>query len=506
MWVTIGSGEGEGLSVRVEGERFLIGSGEECQLMVRGPGIAPLHAYFQVREDGIVELHALEGDTFVGGSKIEGATHIRGGEEIRVGETILKPTIDDPAEEARALHDPAEGPADPAPVVRVETEGQTVEVVPSEDADGDGRPDEPATVRVTTEGEAVEVVPARERRRLVRMTRRATMLAIGALVLGAGAVVAVLLLTGDDEKSTAEIVADAKPQTVLVKAESELGGSGGSGFVLDAGEGLVMTNYHVVNGAAAIEVGVDEDEDSRSAELVAAAPCDDVAVLKVDDNEGMETLALASQDDVKQGDEVVALGYPVNASLRDNLTSTSGTVSVVKSSFNVPDPTAAPLDNVVQIDVALSPGNSGGPLVNKEGKLVGVNTAILTELAGNPVQGQGYAIGVDRVKELVDDLKAERSIGWPGLALQAPPKKELDKRGLPQGIVAGAPTAGTDADAQGLAEILITSIDDKPLTANMGSYCRAVEDIESGQTVPMTVIDEPSAGRGKERQIRLKFD
>ena len=504
MWVTIGSGEGEGLSVRVEGERFLIGSGEECQLLVRGPGIAPLHAYFQVRDDGIVELHALEGQTLVNGHAIAGATHIRGGEEIRVGETILKPTIDDPAEEAHALHDASEGPVEPAPVVRVETEGQTVEVVPSEDADGDGAADEPATVRVTTEGEAVEVVPARERRRLLRMTRRATMLAIGALVLGAAAVIAVLLLTGDDEKSTAEIVADAKPQTVLVKAETELGGSGGSGFVIDAGEGLVMTNFHVINGAATVEVGVEDD--SRPAELVAAAPCDDVAVLKIDDTDGLETIELGSQDDVKQGDEVVALGYPVNASLRDNLTSTSGTVSVVKSSFNVPDPTAAPLDNVVQIDVALSPGNSGGPLVDKRGKLVGVNTAILTELGGAPVQGQGYAIGVDRVKELVDELTDERSVGWPGLALQAPPKKELDKRGLPEGIVAGAPVPGTDAEAQGLAEILITDIGGEPLTANMGSYCRAVEDVKSGQTVPMTVIDKPSGGRSKPRRINLKFE
>ena len=504
MWVTIGSGEGEGLSVRVEGDRFLVGSGEECQLMVRGPGVAPLHAYFLVREDGIVELHALEGDTFVNGWRIQGPAHITGGEEIRVGETILKPSVDDPAEEARALHDASEGPAEPAPVVRVETEGQTVEVLPGDEGDGGRSPGEPATVRVTTEGEAVEVVPARERRRLARMTRRATRLAIGALVLGAVAVLAAVLLTGgDDEKSIADIVEDSTPRTVLVKAETEMGGSGGSGFVLDAGKGLVMTNYHVVNGASEIEIGVEDD--SRNADLVAAAPCDDVAVLKVEDNENMETMELGSQDDTKQGEEVVALGYPVNASLRDNLTSTSGTISVVKSSFNVPDPTAAPLDNVVQIDVALSPGNSGGPLVNKQGKLVGVNTAILTELEGAPVQGQGYAIGVDRVKELVGDLEEERSVGWPGLALQAPPKEELDRRQLPEGIVGGAPSPGTDAEAKGLAEVLITEIDGNPLTANMGSYCRAVEDVKSGQTVSMTVIEKPSRGRSKPRRIKLKF-
>ncbi len=147
MWVTIGSGEGEGLSVRVEGERFLVGSGQESQLMVSGPGIAPLHAYFQVRDDGVVELHPLEGDTYVNGHKIEGATHIKGGEEIRIGETVLRPSVEDPAEEARTLHEAeGEGPAEPAPVVRVETEGQTVEVVPGEDTDGDGTPDALVTV------------------------------------------------------------------------------------------------------------------------------------------------------------------------------------------------------------------------------------------------------------------------------------------------------------------------------------------------------------------------
>jgi S1-C subfamily serine protease len=359
-------------------------------------------------------------------------------------------------------------------------------------------------VRVTTEGEAVEVVPARERRRVARMSRRAMMLAAGALALGFAALLAVLLLTGDDEKSTAEIVEGAKAQTVLIKAASGQQGSTGSGWVLDAEEGLVVTNFHVVNGAEAYEVGVDED--SRTAELVAAAPCDDIALLRVEEADGMKAMELTSQDDVKQGDDVVALGYPANASLQENLTSTAGTVSVVKSSFNVPDPTAAPLDNVVQIDVALSPGNSGGPLVNKDGKLVGVNTAILTELEGAPIQGQGYAIGVDRVKEVVEELREEKSIGWPGLALEAPPKKELDKRNLPEGILAGVPKPGSGADEQGLAEILITEIDGNAITANMGSYCRAVDDIESGDTVAMTVIDNPTKGLSRPRQIRVKFE
>jgi S1-C subfamily serine protease len=504
MWVTIGSGEGEGLSVRVEGERFLVGSGTECQLMVRGPRVAPLHAYFQVRSDGVVELHALEGNTYVNGHQLTGPAHITGGEEIRIGDTLLRPTVEDPAEEARQRAEAVgDQPGEPAPVVRVETEGQTVEVVPGDEGDGAG--DDSATVRVTTEGEAVEVVPARERRRILNMTRRATMLAAGALVLGVAALLAVLLLRGDDEKSVAEIVEDAKPQTVLVSVEAAQGEGGGSGVVLDADKGFVITNFHVVNGATDIEVGVEED--SRTAELVAAAPCDDLALLRVGDTAGMKSMELASQDDVKQGDEVVALGFPANASLKDNLTSTAGTVSVVKSSFNLPDPSAPTLDNVVQIDVALSPGNSGGPLVNKSGKLVGVNTAILTELGGAPIQGQGYAIGVDRLKEVAGDLTKERSQGWPGLALVVPRESELKKLKLPPGIVAGAPKAGSDAEAQGLAEVLITEIDGNPIGPDMASYCEAVEGVKSGQSVPVTFISAPSKGKpARERRIKLEFE
>jgi S1-C subfamily serine protease len=476
MWVTIGSGEGEGLSVRVEGDRFLVGSGEECQLLVRGGDVKPLHAFFQVRQDGVVELHPLEGATYVNGHLIEGPAHITGGEEIRIGDTMLRPSVDDPAEEARAL---------------VEPEGQDL-----------GEPE--PVVRVQTEGEPLEVVPARERRRLLDTTRRATRLAIGALVLGVGALLAVLLLTGDDEKSVAEIVDDAKSRTVLIAAETEANeGSGGSGVVLDAEEGYVLTNFHVVNRATNIEVGVDED--SRTAELVAAAPCDDLALLKVDDTDGMETIELASQDDVKQGDEVVALGYPRNASLQDELTSTAGTVSVVKSSFNLPDPTAPSLSNVVQIDVALSPGNSGGPLVNKAGKLVGINTAIFAQAQGAATQG--YAIGVDRVKEVAEDLREERSQGWAGLALVVPKESELEKANLPSGIVAGQPQPGSDAEAQRLAEVLITEIDGNQVTADMASYCRAVDDVESGESVPVTVIDAPSTSkRARERRIQLKFE
>ncbi len=408
------------------------------------------------------------------GKKAEGPVRISGGEEIRVGDTMLRPSVDDPAEEAKAVQDADEGVAEEGTVVRVEAQG-----------------------------EPVEVVPARERRRLVRMSRRATLLAAAALALAAIAIVGVVLVTGDDEKSVAAIVEDATPQTVLVRVKAEDEEGGGSGFVYDARRGLIVTNFHVVSGATEFSVGVDEQ--SRAAEVVAASPCDDLALLKVQDTEGLETMELTSQDSVAQGDEVVALGYPANASLEDNLTSTAGTISVVESAFRLEAPDAPALQNVVQIDVALSPGNSGGPLVSKEGKLVGVNTAIVTEIQGAPIQGQGYAIGIDRVKELVGELQDGRSRGWPGFGLQPADARTLkkEKLDLPPGIIAANPVPGTGAEALGVPQIMLTAIAGKRLAPNMTSYCSAVAGVKSGQTVDIEAVDRPG---GKPKAAQLKSE
>jgi pSer/pThr/pTyr-binding forkhead associated (FHA) protein len=144
MWVTIGTGEGQGLSVHVEGERFLVGTGPECQLILGDPKAAPLHAYFEVGEGGRVALHDLgsEQGTFVNGERIDGSRVIEGGEEIRIGDTLLTPSLADPAEEAIEVRVPP-----------------------------------------TPEGPALEVVRAGEHRELRERIRRATLLGAGAALL-----------------------------------------------------------------------------------------------------------------------------------------------------------------------------------------------------------------------------------------------------------------------------------------------------------------------------------
>jgi S1-C subfamily serine protease len=287
---------------------------------------------------------------------------------------------------------------------------------------------------------------------------------------------------------------------VLIKAEAGVQAQGGSGWVLDAGRGLVVTNFHVVNGGDRFQVGVGDEP--RSAQLVAAAPCDDLAMLRVDDPSGLRAFPLGSQAEVSQGDPVVALGYPANASLQDKLTSTTGNVSVPHTAVNVPAPDAAPLSNVIQTDAALSPGNSGGPLIDRRGRLIGVNTAILTNLGSAPVEGQGYAIGVDRVKQVTGALRAGHSRGWAGFGLAFPSKSFFAKIGAPPGVVAVAPVPGSEAARENFGGGLITKINGSSLEPTMQSYCSAVRSVASGDAAMLSVIDKAGSPA---RLVRVKF-
>jgi S1-C subfamily serine protease len=261
--------------------------------------------------------------------------------------------------------------------------------------------------------------------------------------------------------------------------------------VVDAEQGLVVTNFHVVNGSSDIVVGLGGD--SRDATLYSAAPCDDLAVLKVGDTKGMKAFPLASQDDVKEGDRVVAVGYPANAALDTTLTSTEGVVSVARSSFRAPSADAPSYPNVIQTDAALNPGNSGGPLIGDDKKLVGVNAATLLRSGGTPIQGQGYAIGVDRLKEVLKTLGTGKSQGFAGFGIIFPGGKKR-----PGGGAIGVPM---DANAAGKG-FLLREVNGTAIEGTFASYCDAVRSIQSGQTAVLTVQSKPG---GAPKQLKVKF-
>jgi S1-C subfamily serine protease len=488
MWVTIGSGDAKGVSVHVEGERFLVGQGAECQLRLGGDaGVATLHAYFEVEPDGRVLLHDLGSDagTVVDGHRIDAPKVIEGGERICIGQTELTPTVESPEEEARAraaalLHENVRD----APV-RVKTgEGDVIEVVPEH---GDGN--EGPHLRVRSEGAAVELAPVGEHRRLRERIGIATGLAAIAGLLAVTGLVVFLATRGDDAPSTAELVSQAKSRTVLIDAKTPEGESGGSGFVLDAKKGLVVTNFHVVNGGRNLLVGVDGD--LRDAKLFSAAPCDDLAVLQLEDREGLETMPLGDQDEERQGDRVVAMGYPANAAMDNSLSSTEGVVSVAETTFNLPSKDGPNYSNVVQTDAAINPGNSGGPLIGEDGRLVGVNAAVFESAGGVPIQGQGYAIGVDRVKEVLATLRTGHSLGFAGFGLLFPPGKNL------RGAALAVPMRDSASH-----EFLLKGVNGTPLHGSFAGYCDAVRSVESGQTAVLAVVAKPG---GSPKQVRVKF-
>jgi S1-C subfamily serine protease len=139
-------------------------------------------------------------------------------------------------------------------------------------------------------------------------------------------------------------------------------------------------------------------------------------VLQVQDKSGLKQFKLVDQSKLRRGEDVVAVGYPeIGAGFETvELVGTTGVVSVPKTTFP-PIPISettqvGPYQNVVQTDAAINPGNSGGPLVNHQNELVGVNSAGRQQNeGGTAIQGQNYAIGTDRVKEIVPELIQSRS-------------------------------------------------------------------------------------------------
>lgn len=495
MWIRIGAGEHEGAASLVEGPRFVIGSGEDAQMRVSGEGVAERHAAFTTLDDGRIELQALEGQTFVDGEPLTGWVAIKGDEKIRIGETLLVLSPGEPA--AAAAQEEVERAA-----------VESLEAIAHE-ADPDSLPG-PHTLPTD------DSVPLRARRvrstraalEGVRSLRRATRRAIAAAAAAILLALAVLVLTltgviggGNDGPAVADIVDAAEPGTVLVAATAEdvEGESLGTGFVIDAEEGLVATNFHVVNGGT--EFDVTASGGGREATLLAAAPCEDLAVLKVDDTEGLEALPLGEQGSLEEGEPVVAVGFPGNATTEEELSSTAGVVSIAQTELEPAGPEFPFYENVIQTDAALNPGNSGGPLLGDDKEVVGVNTVIGIGADGIPAQGQGYAIGIDRAKEVLGDLRAGRSRSWFGTGIFSPTPEE--KKAGASGIVATFAVPGTASEESGFEGGVVSAVDGERVDGSLVSYCDATEDLKSGDEATLSVVGRPGK---KAMDVSITFE
>ena len=251
----------------------------------------------------------------------------------------------------------------------------------------------------------------------------------------------------------------------------------GSGFVLDK-SGHLVTNFHVVQGAQQIEVSF-TNRDSVKARLVGSDPSTDVAVLKVDvDARALMPLRLGSSDQLQVGDSVVAIGNPFGL----ERSVTAGIVSALHRPLTAPNDFT--IDDVIQTDASINSGNSGGPLIAANGRVVGVNTAIAT--GGTGARGNvgiGFAVPIDTVRDVASQLIDRGRVEHASLGIDAQPvEPDIARlfnlpvsRGLMVVRVYGGSGAADAAIGAGTDEVvvagqsyrlggdIITKIDGKPV-------------------------------------------
>ena len=261
-------------------------------------------------------------------------------------------------------------------------------------------------------------------------TGRTVALALGwllaAVIVSATTALVVLAVDDDDQpvatasaeptaartagSSIGEVYQDVKDSVVVVDAS--IGGSGeafgtqtqqGSGFVFDA-EGRIVTNYHVVQNAESVQITYPGGREV-DADVVGTDPSTDLAVLDPEEDVDVEPLQLADSDQVEVGDAVLAIGSPFGLAG----TVTSGIVSALDRTIQSPDEFG--IDHAIQTDAAINSGNSGGPLLDANGRVIGVNTQIQSTSGGNV--GIGYAVPSNTVRdiaqELIDDGEADHA-------------------------------------------------------------------------------------------------
>ena len=264
----------------------------------------------------------------------------------------------------------------------------------------------------------------------------------------------------------------------------------GSGFVWSK-DGIIVTNNHVVEGASRITVNF-QDGSQVPAKLIGVDPDSDVAVLRVD-AKNLAAAPIGTSSDLLIGETVVAVGNPFGLSG----TVTTGVVSALGRS--VPSKEAGrTFTDFIQTDASINPGNSGGPLLNIEGKVIGINTAIYAQ-----AQGIGFAIPVDRAKKVIQDLLRYGQVhsAWIGAVtatLTPEEAKRLNLRATRGALVARVFT-GSPAQTAGLKPgDVITSVDGRPVDSRE-SFSTYTATLASGQPVSLAITRD-----GNPRTIQVK--
>lgn len=270
--------------------------------------------------------------------------------------------------------------------------------------------------------------------------------------------------------------------------------SSGSGFVLTE-DGFVVTNFHVVEGATAVSV-ITVDGTAHAAALVGYDATNDVALLKVE-SEGLQAVSVGSSSDLIVGDQVVAIGNPLG-----ELTSTLtvGYISAKERDVN----TDGSVINMLQTDAAINSGNSGGPLFNMYGEVVGITTAKYsgTSSSGASIEGIGFAIPIDDVYDLFDDLINYGYVtgAYLGVSVSDTNAEAAAYYGMPVGAYVQEVVEGYAAARAGVqVKDIIVAIGDIEVET-VSDLTRALRKFEAGDTTTITIF---RAGREMTLDITL---
>ena len=330
---------------------------------------------------------------------------------------------------------------------------------------------------------------------------------IATLLIGAGVLGARLLDDGPSPSASLPVIPGAAPadqrsrsiravyaavkdSIVPVRVRGALTAGSGTGFVIDKG-GVIVTNAHVVKDAEQVQVRLEDKGAYVDADVLGTDVSSDLAVLRVDSSRAsrLRPLPLVDSDKVQVGDGTLAVGFPLG--LNRSASASSGIVSGTGRSIDAANNFS--IDKVIQTDAAINPGNSGGPLLDSAGRVIGVNTAILTAGGGGSV-GIGFAVPSNTVREVVPRLERGRAVDRAYLGVQT-----REFQGGPGAYVAEL-TPGAPAAAGGLqVGDVVVGIDGETVTIPE-DVSIAIEDRRPGEQV---AIEVQRAGARRTVQVTL---
>jgi serine protease Do len=307
------------------------------------------------------------------------------------------------------------------------------------------------------------------------------------------------IVSSEDKEAltSSQVYAKVSPSVVSVVCTSLTSSSesSGSGVVMSK-DGYIITNQHVIADADKITV-VMSDSTQYQAELIGSDEQTDLAVLKVDANGDLTPAEFGDSDELQVGDLAYAIGSPGGVELQN--TFTSGMISAINRDITVNDRVMT----LIQTDASINPGNSGGALINNKGQVIGITNAKLMSSTNTTYEGLGFAIPIDSVQEIVDELivnghiTGRPAIGISGYNISEDTAKNND---VPQGVLVQSVDSRSDAYTQGVQKgDIIVGVNGKTITS-MDEINTIKEKYKAGDSITLNIY---RAGKNVEIKIKL---